>query len=249
MTSVDDIRHALDAALAVDEYKEALELVETYRNEILVHVHVGAEGTAVDDLSRDEYAALTEKMDGAARGEIVVRAVLRRQWMESFAREMGHLQSSCVPPDEFWQRCLAHCRRNQRLPLFKTLYDSMGGSGCHPPVSLSTCLFGNANIGNARLTNLQTPGQFSYDNPFLTTSWRASLVPDLDYTFRGVARFETGHRAAQTVPIHALRHRSQPMFSEVASREQVRLVVDLEQEDQVVLAEHKLYLHVDGWES
>lgn len=76
-------------------------------------------------------------------------------------------------------------RRHQ--PFYDTLLRTFGASG---GVQASTRLFGNANVGNTGLTNLQTPGQLASDQTYQILALRVWLSFDgtnLRLLYRGVS--------------------------------------------------------------
>lgn len=75
-------------------------------------------------------------------------------------------------------------RRHQ--PFYDTLLRTFGASG---GVQASTRLFGNANVGNVGLTNLQTPGQLASDQTYQILALRVWLHfegTNMRFLYRGV---------------------------------------------------------------
>jgi hypothetical protein len=71
---------------------------------------------------------------------------------------------------------LAGVRERRHQPFWDTLVRTTGDPT--PAVGNSTRLFGNANVGNLALTNLQVAGQLASDQTYVTLALRAWLFFD-----------------------------------------------------------------------
>ena len=67
-------------------------------------------------------------------------------------------------------------RERRHQPVWDTLVRSTGAPS--PAVGPATRLFGNANVGNLALTNLQVPGQLASDQTYVILALRAWLYFD-----------------------------------------------------------------------
>jgi len=67
-------------------------------------------------------------------------------------------------------------RERRHQPFYDTLVRSTGSPST--TVQSSTLLFGNSNVGNLALTNLQTPGQLASDQTYVILALRAWLYFD-----------------------------------------------------------------------
>ena len=68
---------------------------------------------------------------------------------------------------------LSGIRERQHQPIYDTLVRTTGAPS--PPVQRRTALFGNANIGQIQLTNLDVPGQLASDQTYVCLSIRLWL--------------------------------------------------------------------------
>ena len=71
---------------------------------------------------------------------------------------------------------LSGVRERRHQPFWDTLIRTTGDPS--PTLQNSTRLFGNANVGNLALTNLQTAGQFASDQTYVIMALRAWLFFD-----------------------------------------------------------------------
>ncbi len=67
-------------------------------------------------------------------------------------------------------------RERRHQPVYDTLFRSTGSPA--DTVQASTVLFGNANVGNRSLTNLQVPGQLASDQTYVILAMRNWLYFD-----------------------------------------------------------------------
>jgi len=117
----------------------------------------------------------------------------------------------------------------------------------------STRLFGNSNIGDARKTNLQVPGQLTFDDtPILLTSWWITTVswPRVeDFFSKAWLTLVVGDRQEVMTPALELLRRRQTVLIPVTTRQNFSARFDWSYTPDEVRPPHAppLYVFVEGW--
>jgi len=138
----------------------------------------------------------------------------------------------------------------ERLMRIRQFYDSVD---LEPDLLNSTRMFGNRNIGDARRTNLQVPGQFTFDDtPILITSWWITTVawPRADEFFsRCWLTMVVGDRPEMMTPALELWHRRQSVLIPVPARQNFSVVFDCSNVTDEIRPAYAppLYVFVEGW--
>jgi hypothetical protein len=154
--------------------------------------------------------------------------------------------------DAWFPQTIAHPHEPpvERLMRIRQFYDSID---LEPELQNSTRMFGNRNIGDARRTNLQVPGQFTFDDtPILITSWWITTVgwPNAEKFFaRCWVTVIVGDRPEMMTPALELWHRRQAVLIPVPPRQNFSVVFDFSHITDEIRPAYAppLYVFVEGW--
>ena len=135
----------------------------------------------------------------------------------------------------------------------RTFYDSvMLPSERGMRAESSPRLFGNANIGNQRRSNLQTAGQLTtMDVPFLISSWWLSTIPwpkAEHFLARSVVTLLIGDRQEGTIIGYELWNKPQPLLVPIPPRHNFSVSAWFPTDEEMLPIDSRpLFIFVEGW--
>jgi len=121
-----------------------------------------------------------------------------------------------------------------------------------PELLNSTRLFGNRNIGDAQRTNLQVPGQLTFDDtPILITSWWITTTtwPRVEEFFsKAWFTMGVGDRHEMLTPALELWRRRQTVLIPVPARQNFSVTFDFRRlEEFIPHYAPPIYVFIEGW--
>ena len=243
-----ETKKILDAAYAASragEHEIGNDLIEAYQATILAKLWCVGNGKRWPATEREQESIvnlfLAQDRATESAGDLLVTAVQTLQELHQF---------DWLPPQWVLERVEAlKAARNDRSPNgFGRLhfYDCLYSSGMGMPVQHGTRLFGNANVGDANLTNLQVAGQLAYDSDALLTSWFVSMWPGGSAAPDGYAELLIGKRIIERQRLCVLRERPQGLFASLPVRQNIADHGQLKDPD-AFEPQQRLYIHRQGW--
>jgi hypothetical protein len=227
----DEYRDAADAAADAGNLKLAFELLDRYQHYRLAQIWCKAESTELEQLedkNRQEVFARVRRVLGSGPGDLTVEAV-------KLFQELNDLDDK---PREYLQTKTGDHDAIRRLHV----YDSFISDA-----SPTYRLFSSADrIGYAQRSNLEVPGQLTFEDHAILTSWSATVVPDTKIAFGGIAQLHVQGRREASVPIGYLLRRRARLWLPVSPRSTTHVEV-FTNRDRGFPQGVCFYIHLEGW--